>query len=121
MSTGFTPGPWLYRPHEYDDWGYVRCQPDDVLKMGGIICQARDPAVSDEEQLNEHRRNGTDPWAANAHLIAAAPSLYEALKAARFYVNECRFSGALTEKGHSECAEVLANLDAALAKARGEA
>lgn len=24
LLDGATPGPWLYRPHEHDDWGVVR-------------------------------------------------------------------------------------------------
>jgi hypothetical protein len=46
--------------------------------MFGLICQARYPYYS-EAELDEHRRNKTDPWEANARLIAAAPELLEAL------------------------------------------
>ncbi len=73
-----TAGPWLYRPDEYDDWGVVRTSPDAEGRKW-IICQARDPAVHDEADLNAHRRAGTDPWEANARLIASAPCLLKAL------------------------------------------
>jgi hypothetical protein len=77
---GFTPGPWHYRPNEHDDWGFVRASPDCPDLPGGIICQARDPAALDEATLSEHRKAGTDPWEANARLIAAVPDLYDVVE-----------------------------------------
>lgn len=72
-----TPGPWSYRNREHDDWGVVRS--DDY----GFICQAKDPRNAwDQEVLSAHRRTKTDPWGANARLIAAAPELLDALCAA---------------------------------------
>lgn len=51
---------------------------------------------------------------ANAHLIAAAPELYEALEGVRFGIDaEYKRSGCLVAK------DELATIDAALAKARG--
>ncbi|WP_144423516.1 hypothetical protein [Sphingopyxis sp. 113P3] len=46
--------------------------------LGGIICQARDPEACDEVTLAAHREAKTDPWEANARLIAAAPELLAA-------------------------------------------
>lgn len=71
---GHTPGPWEYRPLEYDDWGIVRAG-------RFVICQARDPERMDGECLAYHRLAGLDPWRSNARLIAAAPELLEACKA----------------------------------------
>ena len=67
-----TPGEWLYRPLEFDDWGIVRAG-------RSIICQARDPRASSEEALSEYRHAGTDPWEANARFIAAARTAIPAL------------------------------------------
>lgn len=73
-----TPGEWAYRPDEYDDWGIVKSAPREVgnydppFIMRGVIGQFRDPDARDEDTLKEHRRNGTDPWYANASLIVAA-------------------------------------------------
>ena len=71
MNPGFTPGPWAYRPDEYDDWGIVRAG-------RYVICQARDPNVP-YEALQDYREAKTDPYEANARLIASAPDLYAAL------------------------------------------
>jgi hypothetical protein len=102
MSAKHTPGPWAYRPAPWDDWGVVRAG-------GSFICQARDPKVGDPD-LDLHRRSGTDPWEANARLIAAAPDLLLAAKAI-IYTDE-RGQGV----GYAEAMTALA---AAIAKAEG--
>lgn len=100
----FTPGPWAYRPELHDDWGVVRA--------GRFwICQAKDPNVCSDEQLAQHRAAKTDPWEANAHLIAAAPELYEVLA---LCVAELEATDPFSK-------ELVSKATAALSKARGEA
>lgn len=112
----WTQGPWLYRPQPYDDWGSVR------NGDGYLVAVAANPSIS-EHQYAEHRAARTDPYEANARLIAAAPELVEALRTARDYV----FSELETERQQmngyerisriDEIAADLAEIDAALAKA----
>ena len=73
--TGFTRGQWAYRPEKYDYWGMVRGA-DKYPVASASTCR------SDDFEKNEHRRNKTDPADANARLIAAAPDLHAALRAA---------------------------------------
>lgn len=83
-----TPGPWFYRPAEYDDWGVVRAPNEQGRFYGGIICQARDPEALDELTLSRHRAAKTDPWVANAQLIALAPTLATLVLEAREALRE---------------------------------
>lgn len=71
----FTPGPWHYRPERHDDWGMVRASPDRDGWPGHIIANARAGRDFDVlgKEADEHRHNRTDPFEANARLIAAAP------------------------------------------------
>jgi hypothetical protein len=67
----WTPGPWKYRPNEFDDWGVVRAGPYH-------LCQVKDPRVSHDD-FHVFRNIGKDPWEANARLASAAPEMAEAL------------------------------------------
>lgn len=67
-----TDGPWSYRPLVWDDWGIVRGP------KGWIVARARAGRQLSEDEKSAYRRDGTDPYEANARLIAAAPRLVEA-------------------------------------------
>lgn len=92
MSTKFTPGPWRASWSMVGQW---------LVYMGGRQCEMALPA---------DRK-------ADAHLIAAAPELYEALhELLRSHVESWREEGYRVDDDE----EVIA-ARAALAKARGEA
>lgn len=74
-----SPGPWSYRPQDYDDWGVVRSAPDHLGRQW-VICQARSPWRQGVE-LAQYRRDGTDPWEADARLIASAPTMFDRIAA----------------------------------------
>jgi len=63
-----TPGPWVYRPHKNDDWGVVRATDGN----GYPIAQARAGRHVTDDEYAAHRVAKTDPFEANARLIAAA-------------------------------------------------
>lgn len=100
-----TPGPWKFRRGEFNA---VRADADSAI---GSIRGAAEPywyiaAVEDAPEAES-----------NAYLLVAAPDLYAALAQARRYVElayECVFPDG------PENERVLAEIDAALAKARGE-
>jgi len=91
MSTKFTPGPWTVGAALNGNW----------IEFG-----ADEKAVA----RTFHTHVGAQAEDANAHLIAAAPDLYEALA-------ECR---ALLDGEGGMPVGVRERADAALAKARGE-
>lgn len=70
---GWTKGPWKVRSQKYDDWGIVRSAD------GNVVALAREGRFVPEDEYAKHRKDKTDPCAANAHLIAAAPCLHDAL------------------------------------------
>jgi 5'(3')-deoxyribonucleotidase len=83
-----TPGPWEYRPGEYDDWGVIKgppFRPDGFeYDLRPFIAQCRSPNLS-EAELGQHRANKTDPWETDAALIVALvnnlPAILSALSA----------------------------------------
>lgn len=74
LSAAATPGPWRYRPMPYDDWGVVKSSPIDGYSY--VLAQFRDPRRDDEETLNQHRRDKTDPWGDNAQFVCALVNAY---------------------------------------------
>ena len=115
--TQHTEGPWSYRPDEYDDWGIVRAPVTEQGRFrGGIICQAKNPEALDELTLGKHREAGTDPWEANARLIAAAPELLDALEEVAAAMR--RYEMDVDADAPAEHREMMRKADAAIAKAR---
>jgi len=106
--TDFTPGPWdrvettVFRLDETETCNRFAAQIQGGYKERGQGW-SKDERTSDEELL------------ANAHLIAAAPELYEALESAKEWLEQCRGAGVFVHP------QVIPDCEAALAKARGEA
>lgn len=106
-----TPGPWRYRPHKYDDWGWIRAANDELVARVGI-------ASDNEEELNEHRRKRTDPFWADAQLVTAAPELLAALKDALGTItHHPNLQG--NEQALWPVAQTIQQATAAIAKAEG--
>ena len=111
-----TPLPWAVRPQKHDDWGYIR-GPD-----GTLACIARG---ADDKDFDQHRRDGTNPYAANAELIVRSvnslPALVEALWKAR---SRLGIVGSLAQQlNYEEASEyqaLLDEIDSALAAHRGK-
>lgn len=97
-NTKFTPGPWRIGPDESSD--------ED--EYGFCI------AIFSEEYKNSVALRIREE--SNAHLIAAAPDLYAALSEAKLQIEYLHEKFAETGSGNN----MLAKIDAALAKARGE-
>jgi hypothetical protein len=118
-----TPGPWQYRPHKYDDWGWVRGGVPDEDGYLPLVACARSGAF-DATDYPAHRSNKTDPFEANARLIAAAPDLLAALKVAeQFIANGIEFGYIrMPDQGTPDPAHETPRLiREAIAKAEGRA
>ena len=129
MTDSHTPGPWQYRPNEYDDWGFVRALPLPGENIGHIVAVAKDTSVPFEAYA-EYRERKVDPFEANARLIAAAPDhaliCWAVCVAAgrwepssnggEFCINGIRYSTKLDEFG---CPVVNGPIRAAILKAQG--
>jgi len=82
MATKHTPGPWLIDP----SWDILGNTKDG----NGMVCQITVDAVPRDEA------------AANAHLIAAAPDMYEALRTTSANIRSLGSAGALDELSKAE-------------------
>ena len=106
-NTKHSPLPWIVRPYGFDDWGWIRGSD------GNLACIARG---HDDKPLDEHRHDGTDPYAANADLIVRSvnsiPDLVKALE-------ELLRVSAEETCTHKEFGEAVAAARAALSKYRG--
>lgn len=96
MSGGWTPGPWWVE-------GEVVCAPDGDNFPWYVAIAERCGYPNDQSR-------------ANAHLIAAAPELYEALEALSEHFTQVVKAFRVDSEEH----ETLVAARAALAKARGE-
>ena len=91
----FTPGPWNYKGSEIISTHEKRGRPVSVVDLFGAM--------------------GGEDSDADAHLIAAAPDLYEALEHLQSVQN-----GPPLIRFEADWQEAMAKTKAALAKARGE-
>jgi hypothetical protein len=94
-----TPTPWEYRPHRHDDWGWIRGPKGDA-EFGPLVATARSGSWDTVDTLGEHRRNGTDPFGANAALIVKAVNNHESLLAALKSIAEWRKVNLTAEYEH---------------------
>jgi hypothetical protein len=105
--SGFTKGPWYIT-----DSNYLRIREE---ASDAVIATLDDGGHPEIEIFNAAAQE------ANAHLIAAAPDLYEAAEAACRWLGKGVADGVFADCANSGVANAdLAKLEAALAKARGE-
>lgn len=109
-ETKFTPGPWHVPTGPFVGGLSVETRADDYF----IKCPGSGGAMSLTQTVCKLDWSGTEEWEANAHLIAAAPEMYEAL-------DDIVSSWSDTDNIDED--EYLRRISAraALAKARGEA
>lgn len=69
-TEGVTPGPWLYRPYEFDDWGWIRGGPPDADGRLWPVANARAGRLLSGDAYDTYRINNLDPFEANARHIA---------------------------------------------------
>ena len=119
-----TPGPWYYRPHEYDDWGWIR-GPKDADERGPdfpgwTVCCAKAGGPAGTEELDRARVEGRDPYGHNAaHIAASNPANVLALcaeleRVTKLQAQTCKDFNTLLADG-AEKADVLAKTEAELA------
>jgi len=125
-ETKFTQGPWTAYNMVNSETG-APMTPGEISEYVGNCVRAR-PECSDFLFISAekdgvpadvcHVENGSDgPY--NAHLIAAAPELYEALERLFNVANHFNVSGVYLSED-AENFEALEVAEMALAKARGE-
>jgi hypothetical protein len=69
-----TPGPWLYRPNKYDDWGIIKTADvsADGRDVGYIVARAYYGGCITQEIENQARVDKSCPYAHNGLLITAS-------------------------------------------------
>ena len=111
-ETRHTPGPWEYDPNSDN------VEAENTLfdtEIAGTIVTADGGHRFHVARIWSDVFGGTDEAQANAHLIAAAPELLEALVSIRAWVTDGGF-----EDTHEGVAEICGQARAAIAKAKGE-
>lgn len=78
MKTRQSPGPWIYRPSKYDDWGTVRDANGYIVAM--VKGRRDDGEFYEETDLAEFRKAKRDPYEANARLVSAGKDMLDVLK-----------------------------------------
>ena len=111
-NTKHTPGPWVVRnmSDAMAEKFTVERLSDNGLRS--VICR-----INDMEVCPEHGGTGSD---ANAALIAAAPAMYEALRAMLEHEGERVYSGIGTEHDSEVLEAAKQAARAALAQADGK-
>jgi hypothetical protein len=113
--SGFTPGPWAVRA------GANRSGRYEIEAEAQILCPGTGGARSYSDVVAATHWSGTPEWEANAHLIAAAPEMYEMTKLfARYLAYEIKkqeWDG--DDEGANLKSYTLAQVRAALDKAEG--
>jgi hypothetical protein len=104
MSAQFTPGPW-------DCVERTVFALDETGTVNRFSASVQTGFVRRQQGWDAAERTSTDELTANAHLIAAAPDLYEALELADAALRGAHMNMGVIEK----------KVATALAKARGEA
>lgn len=114
MSTKFTPGPWQWvNPITDEPWDSVE-EPDFLsLRTVEEFWDGRYKLPKFVLGAEEFRGDTTETDHANAHLIAAAPELYDALNSMLTFYDVDEEPGEVSGVVHRQAG-------AALAKARGQ-
>jgi hypothetical protein len=73
--------PWLYRPFEHDDWGFIR----DVYGNIAAVARYGDHLV-ERSELDAFRAAGKDPTEANARMIVRAVNCHDELVSALRFI-----------------------------------
>lgn len=121
MRTAHTPGPWKFTGQTSQQ---VRLEAADGTDGGGACgsISAKDPKnrYGQTVVFLPHNRDARkdNEWLANAHLIAAAPVMLEALEAASEWLNDMGCEHAESEPD-MQCTVCIVNR--AIAQAKGRA
>ena len=133
MPENWTKGPWkiwqeVDSEHPYPHLVYIPIGSTDLRRVGATGCYGRRQGEKRESRPNAKPNISEQECRANAHLIAASPDLYEALKAQEgqdeakqpFSDLECFIDDPETREAHWPEYQRRMRNRAALKRARGE-